>query len=222
MEVARGSALSICLHTSPSDGHSARNEESGWGVDSSMRKAWLFKWQPVQPPLSFATPMVHKLEEGKIPTRALKDLNPKSPQAGSTCFTCQKPASRGDGLVPTVLVKVQAWYLAIYFRVGDLTGNDRWIGIEPPDTHSLGTLLILALAKSAPTLAGSKLALEWLLTHREPMWSWWRITSLSYAIGSDPQLVLLSSAWAEHRSRTGTMRLCLTGPMNNEGPEVRQ
>jgi hypothetical protein len=61
-------------------------------------------------------PQVHELEEGKIPMRA---LNPKSPKAGSTCFTCQK---LGDGLGPTVLVKARAWHLTIYFRVGDLTG----------------------------------------------------------------------------------------------------
>jgi hypothetical protein len=63
--------------------------------------------------------MVHEPEEGKIPMRA---LNPKSSQAGSTCFTCQKLAFRGDDLGSTVLVKARAWYLTIYFRVGDLTG----------------------------------------------------------------------------------------------------
>ena len=36
--------ISICLHTSPSDGYSARNQEFGRGVDSSMGRAWLFKW----------------------------------------------------------------------------------------------------------------------------------------------------------------------------------
>jgi hypothetical protein len=48
------------------------------------------------------------------------------------------------------------------------------LNVEPPDTPSLGALvfsLVLALAKSAPTLAGSGPALEWLLTQREPMWS---------------------------------------------------
>jgi hypothetical protein len=81
--------------------------------------------------------------------------------------------------------------------------------------------MVLALAKSALTLAGSGPGLEWLLTHREPKWSWWRITSLSYAI-SDPQLLLLSGVWTEYRSRTGIMRLSLNSLMNDEGPEARQ
>ena len=40
-----------------------------------------------------------------------------------------------------------------------LTGMIEWMGTESPDTTSLGALgflLVLALAKSAPTLAGSR------------------------------------------------------------------
>src|SRR6267154_1382809 len=68
-----------------------------------MGKAWMFKWA------------------GSLCNLRYR-LLPKSSQAGSTCFTCQKPAFRGDGLGPSVLAKARAWYLTIYFRVGDLTG----------------------------------------------------------------------------------------------------
>src|SRR6266481_5412095 len=43
------------------------------------------------------------------------------------------------------------------------------------------------------------------LGRRESMGSWRRITSLSYAIGSNPQQQ--SSVWAGHMSRTGIMGL---------------
>lgn len=110
---ARGGSvfISICLHTSPSDGHSARHGESRWGVEQFNAQGLAGRFKGSLCSLRYhLLPQwcMHEREEGKIPMRA---LNPRSSQTGSTCFTCQKLAFRGDGLG----LKVRAWYLTIYF-----------------------------------------------------------------------------------------------------------
>jgi hypothetical protein len=62
---------------------------------------------------------VHKLEEGKIPMRALNVLTPNRPKPDLLALR-----ARSSPLGSTVLVKARAWYLTTYFRVGDLTGID--------------------------------------------------------------------------------------------------
>ncbi len=116
-----------------------------------------------------------------------------------------------------MLVKARAWYLTIYFHVGDLTGMIGGWELKYLTFPSLGTmvfLLGLALGRSAPTLAGSGPVFEWSLTHREPMGSWQRITY--YWFGS------ADAVWTGHRSRTGTMRLSRNSLVKNEGRGARR
>lgn len=82
------------------------------------------------------------------------------------------------------------------------------MGIEPPDTSLLGALvfiLVLALAKRAPTLAGSGPGLKWLLTHREPMWLWWEDHELIVCHWFGSAAGAISCVWTGHRSRMGNM-----------------
>ncbi len=104
------------------------------GVDSPMRKAWLFKWESVQPPLSLTTPlttlMVREPDQGNVPMPG--SFDPKC---------CPKPdllalRARSSPLVTWPDGVGQRTSLAsdnLFPRWG-FDGHDRWMGIETPDT----------------------------------------------------------------------------------------
>jgi hypothetical protein len=108
--------ISICLHTSPSDGCPARNQESGWSVDSSMGKAWLFKWP------ACAASAITCYPHGARPCTTLRKAKC---QCGLLTPNRPKPdllALRARSSPLEEMALDQRCWSKHDFRVGDLTG----------------------------------------------------------------------------------------------------